>query len=188
MINNLTPEQKSLLSVYRDKWIKIGLSTEPVNFEVAREAAKMAYQAAKIKPPPDSEFYHCRNPIEAAKKAAELSGYKGNDLSSYINHQVYGAQDAGWLSFYDYCLEVLGLEVCRPLKGLIELAKHCGWWAPYREACILQDRPASLLFDDEGRLHCHDGPAVEYRGGLEYFFWRGDSVTREWIDDRNTRD
>jgi len=40
-ITKLTPEQKARLPEYRDKWIKIGLSTEPAD----RERAEAAYRA-----------------------------------------------------------------------------------------------------------------------------------------------
>ena len=33
MLEKLTLEQESLLPIIRDKWIKIGLSTEPCDFE-----------------------------------------------------------------------------------------------------------------------------------------------------------
>ena len=35
MIEELTPEQEALIPNIRDKWIKIGLSTEPANREGA---------------------------------------------------------------------------------------------------------------------------------------------------------
>lgn len=50
-INELTDAQKEQLSVYRDKWIKIGLSTDPANREEAEKAIKLSYQLAGLKEP-----------------------------------------------------------------------------------------------------------------------------------------
>jgi hypothetical protein len=43
-IEKLTPEQKALIPVYREKWRKIALSTEPIDKEKAAEAVKNAYE------------------------------------------------------------------------------------------------------------------------------------------------
>ena len=43
-IESLTPEQEAQLDVYRDKWIKIGLSTERVDREVAMESVRKLYE------------------------------------------------------------------------------------------------------------------------------------------------
>jgi hypothetical protein len=67
----------------------------------------------------------------------------------------------------------------------MQLAEHCGWWAPYQGCVILQDRPCKILFDDQKRLHCEDGPAIEYRDGLAVYSWHGVRVPREWITDKS---
>jgi len=43
LISKLTSEQKALISVYREKWEKIALSTQPINCQKAAEAIKLAY-------------------------------------------------------------------------------------------------------------------------------------------------
>jgi len=40
MIDKLTDEQKALLPVWRDKWIAIGLSCEPLDLPNAKECGK----------------------------------------------------------------------------------------------------------------------------------------------------
>lgn len=47
MITELTPEQKALIPVYRDKWLKIPLSTERINREKATEAVELVYAAIR---------------------------------------------------------------------------------------------------------------------------------------------
>jgi hypothetical protein len=78
---------------------------------------------------------------------------------------AYGAHDAPWLAFYDYFLTACDLKCCRPLIGLFELAKYCGWWSPYRNAIVLQHRHCELHRDEAGRLHNTNGAAVKYRDG-----------------------
>ena len=45
LIEKLTPEQEALILVYREKWLKIALSTERIDREKAAEAVKAAYVA-----------------------------------------------------------------------------------------------------------------------------------------------
>ena len=43
MIEKLTAEQTAQIAIYRDKWIDVGLSCEPMNFEAAKSAMIKAY-------------------------------------------------------------------------------------------------------------------------------------------------
>jgi hypothetical protein len=57
---------------------------------------------------------------------------------------------------------------------------YCFWvmesprWRQRR--CVLVPRPALQVAD--GRLHCSDGPAVEWSDGLSYWFWEGLHIPR----------
>lgn len=44
MITELTKEQEEQLAVYKDKWLKIGLSTEPFTFDEAKELVDFYYK------------------------------------------------------------------------------------------------------------------------------------------------
>ena len=50
-ISELTPEQQALIPIYREKWIKIALSTERIDREKATEAIKQAYEFINKKEP-----------------------------------------------------------------------------------------------------------------------------------------
>ena len=43
MIEKLTPEQEARIPEFRDKWLKIGLSTEKITFEKALEIKSVLY-------------------------------------------------------------------------------------------------------------------------------------------------
>jgi hypothetical protein len=47
-----------------------------------------------------------------------------------------------------------------------DIARSCGPWWPYEGRCIVTDRPEHIAWDDAGRLHSEDGPAVRYRDGV----------------------
>ena len=50
MINTLTPEQEKLLIVYRDKWLKIGISTNRVSLSVGKHISDYYYKKLAEKP------------------------------------------------------------------------------------------------------------------------------------------
>lgn len=89
------------------------------------------------------------------------------ELKDRVSDQVFGSHDAGWLSFYAFFRDYCDLkEETEKVAGLMELAKRCGWWAPYKNVCILQHRHATLHRDEENRLHNPNGMACRYRDGF----------------------
>jgi hypothetical protein len=225
-LEKLTDAQLARLPQIRDEWLKIGLSTEPLNFEAAKSAVAKVYAAAGLDAP--KLFFRFQSPIAAAIGAAilkagaqvwaqvgaqvgaqvrdqvraqvgaqvwaqvgdqvwdQVGDQVGDQVRAQVGAQVYGAHDSGWLSFYAAFLE-FGIKAAEKLQPLQELAKHCGWWAPYTNMAILQDRPSVLRFDDQKRLHCEDGPAIRYPDGLvEVFAWHGTRIPREWIEDKSS--
>jgi len=172
-IKSLTPKQIDNIPKYVDKWLKIGLSTEPCNFEKAKIAAKEIYKEAGLEEPKHFFLFDC--PVSAAIGEIEiehkLSKKKGSPeitqskIREKINNQIYGCHEASWLAFYDFFGTEVGLECCNRLKWLMELATHCGWWTPLKDVVIFQHRPKEIHFDEQNRLHHLNGPAIAYRGG-----------------------
>ena len=182
MTTQLTAEQEALIPVYRDKWIGIGLSTEPLNYEAAKNALFKAYAAADLPPPGRVEV--ADSPMHAAKMLREID--PNISKSDIMNSAIYGNHDAHWLSYYDYFGEVCGIEECSKLEGLIELAKNCGWVNVFDELAILQHRPTSIMMDDENRLHCDHAPAITYRDGYSVYSWHGVRIPGEWIENKDS--
>jgi len=94
---------------------------------------------------------------------------------------VYGQHDAPWLSLYGYYLEVCDLTVCQKLLPLMSLAENCGWWIPYEDIAILQEKTQEVHLNDRG-LHREDGPAVLYPDGFSVYSLNGVRVSQEIVE------
>ena len=70
-ISQLTPEQEALIPVYREKWQKMAISTEPIHREKAANAIKAAYEAIAL-PEPEIIFYD--SPYTALIKLGDARG------------------------------------------------------------------------------------------------------------------
>lgn len=178
MIEKLTKEQEALLSVYRDRGINIGLATGPVDFEKAKAAVCKAYKEVGLKEP--TQFHVAKSPVDAIKIIQELDS--SLSPSEIFVEMTYGNHDVDWLSYYEYFYEVLGIKGCEKLKNLMELARHCGWLNMYEDVVVFQDRPETIKFDDQKRLHSEDGPAIAYSDGYAIYSWHGVVIPSEWIE------
>ena len=178
-IESLTPEQEAQLDVYRDKWIKIGLSTERVDREVAMESVRKLYECGGLPMPKNVEF------AGGPDEARDILRRYGVD-APVTTSCVYGSHEAGWLSFYDYMQTELGIDFEGKLDGLFATAKTCGWVTVYDELAIIQDRPSCIKMDDQDRAHCEDGPAIAYADGFSVYSWHGVRVPDEWIKDKKS--
>lgn len=176
-ITELTPEQIATFPHYVDKWTKIGLSTEPLDFENAKEATIRAYEAVGLKPPVN--FYEADSPVHAIKVIQGL--YPDQTPSQIFSDMSYGSHDAPWLGYYNFFQEQLNVESCNSLQGLMDLAKYCGWVSFYEDTVVFQHRPISIKMDDQNRLHNEFGPAIEYKDGTGIYSWHGVTIPDEWI-------
>lgn len=178
IITELTPEQRAKFPEYREKWLKIGLATGPLEFEKAKEALSRCYKVAGFDPP--KKFYRAKSPLDAVKKNVELNpDTDEQEVTTASFRQIYGSHDASWLSFYDFMLNEVKLDCCEKLVPLMDLATCCGWVLPYREYAILQDRPVAIHREDE-QLHCDGGAAIEYSDGFSIYCLHGVRVP-EWL-------
>lgn len=183
--DNLTPEQTAKIPDYHKKWIDIGLNCEECDFEKAKEYAKLVYKNAGLKCP--DQFYLTDSPIACAKLAVKLMGKSEDDpnYQKYVyeqfNNQIFGNHEAGWLAYYDFLDIEMNVEACKNIKGLIEIAKYIGWWAPYDTCVIFQHRPLEIHIDEQIRLHNENGPAITYRDGVKIWAINGIGLTEQII-------
>lgn len=169
VINKLTEEQVNALPKYAEKWINIGLNSDPIDYERAKELITAQYIQEGLDVP---EFKYSKSPMESKE-------ILGEDYDT--NNACYGHHDASWLCFYDFFKEECNLECVNPLVNLIELSKVCGWWYPYDTLCVIEERPKvkmipSEVDEDVKVLHCEDGYAVEYPDGFGLCFIEGKAI------------
>jgi hypothetical protein len=176
MIEKLIPEQEAKLPVIRNKWLQLGLSTDPVDQTKAEDAIKLAYKCAGLTAPEKILWY--RSPLEGALAVKELLGVD-EESSDVVFSAIHGSQDAGWLSFYDFFREI-GVEL-PILDGLIALAKTCGWCWPFSELIVMTERPTKIVRDDQNRPHCENGMAIQYSDGFGVYCWHGVRVNEQII-------
>ena len=184
-MKDLTPEQIAKIPLYHSKWIDIGLDCGECDFEKAKQFARLVYEQAGEKCP--EQFYITDSPIACAKLAVKLRGIKEDDkeyssgIFNELNNQIFGSHEAGWLTYYDFIWNELGVTECKQLQGLMEIAKHVGWWAPYDTCVIFQHKHLEIHLDDQMRLHNETGPAVVYRDGSKIWAINGLGLTEQII-------
>ena len=176
MLTKLTKAQIDAMPSYVDKWIGIGLSTARVDFDRAKALVTRAYTAVGLAAP--KQFYFAKGPDEAFETYKMLGGKK--DRSFFLNGNMFGSMEATWLSYYDYYKRETKIDLT-DIDYMIELAENCGWVYCARECAIIQDRPMKILFDEQKRLHCQTGPAIEYGDGFTVHAWHGVAVPGKWI-------
>jgi len=97
---------------------------------------------------------------------------------------VCGQHDAGWLSFYDFFRVAAALDTeTNKLCGILRVAQSAGWWLLHEKICWVAERHTTLKRDDQGRLHCETGPAVQYPDGWSIYASHGVRLP-SWIVER----
>lgn len=91
--------------------------------------------------------------------------------------------DVAELATHD-CAWRLGVDY-GPLESVLDAfitLAGAGYWWPYRGLTVLCWRPDVLRFDEEGRPHAVDRPAVSFADDLRLYAWHGTMVPRRVVD------
>ena len=177
MLDKLNEEQVKGLDICRDKWVKIGLQTGPIDREAAVVAVNKAYTLAELTPPENIVF--CSSPLDMDKKIREESNGKYTFVSSYGFANCW----VGWVSFIDYFKTYTDVKNLEAFEGLRDLAHNCGFVSFFDTHVFISERPECIKMDDTGRTHCENGPAIWYADGFEVYIWHGTRVPKSWITD-----
>lgn len=171
MIETLTPEQEALLPVYRDKWLAIGLCTDPIDQEVSKAAISKLYTSQGYEAPKEFIFREGLNSV--TKEEFPLSALSVGQLYAYR------------LGFYEFFLDQFGIG--EDIRPLIDVAKAGGFIHLEKDRVIVINRPESIVMS-EGLLHNENGPSVRFRDGFEVYSWRGTRVPKEYIMEKDKLD
>jgi hypothetical protein len=119
--------------------------------------------------PPIFKFWE-PSPSAGIRRVVELKREYGVDegLSDeqlaygLLEECIYGQQDSGWLSYYDYLIneenDCISME---KMSGQVELAKHCGLVWVYDLCAVLTSKPIFISFDENETLHNETRKAIE---------------------------
>ncbi len=66
----------------------------------------------------------------------------------------------------------------------MKLTEQVSWMHPGRDIVYASDRPTIINQDDNGVLHCDNGPAMAWTNGDAIYAWHGITVPEHWIKDK----
>lgn len=179
-LEKLTQKQLDAMPTYVDKWVKIGLSTERVDFDLVKKLVGVCYTRAGL---PIPQFHFAHGPNEGYEVYRRLGGQPGR--SEYVSSCMLGSMEAAWLSYYDFYSNETDIDFDN-IDYMKELVMSSGWVYFGDTHAIIHDRPTLISRDDQNRLHSETGPSVQYKDGWETYFWHGVCVPKNWIMDRSS--
>src|SRR3990167_9375898 len=94
-IQRLTADQKAQMAIYRDRWLQIGLSTEPANRKAAETAIMQAYAVAGLKAP---ALVWCGSPLsQGLTRAIVLYVQFRDSVGASVRDSVWASvRDGVW--------------------------------------------------------------------------------------------
>ncbi|MNK72099.1 hypothetical protein D3C87_915670 [compost metagenome] len=119
-----------------------------------------------------------------ARVWAQVWAQVGAQVRAQVSDAFWSQHEAGWLSWLAFFRRVCDLPNTEKIEPLLRIAQSCGWAWFFDGAAIITDRPNAIHRDEENRLHCETGSALEYRDGFSIYAWHGTRIPAEWINNK----
>lgn len=181
VIESLTPAQEEKIKDYYEKYLAIGLSTERCNRPEAEKALKESYAYLKLDEP---EIVWCSSPSVGAKLAAQTAKGSLNVTDEEVQEQSsmasYGSFEAYWVSFYDFIASELDVEKDSLISIVRRIVQNCGVYWTFEGLVIATEKPVSINFDSQKRLHHETQAAILYADGTGVYALNGIRVPA-WV-------
>ena len=187
-ITKLTADQQAQLEPWAQRWLAIGLSTEPADWDTWEEGARECYGFADIDWPGRVE--RVGSPLALARAVPRLLDQMGCTERPSWNRYLGGAWWAAWSAWRGFFIDVCGLElpddIVRRHRAWVKTLQ-AGWWWPHTTFIIVSDRPCAIHLEPVAgtatrRLHSETGPAIAWRDGWELHFLHGVRVPAEIVE------
>lgn len=200
-IEKLTAKQEGLMPEYIKKWIDIGVNTDRLDPELTKKVIDNYRKLINLKV--DVPLKIVKNPIEAWVACCLVEAkIPFNDFDSEIKDVFNGNPKKrdipkAWLpwqsgsffasvfSFYDYMLEVVGVELDSDLwtkYKVWESTSQLGCIYPLDNITIVCEKPTEIHLNEDNVLHCDGGPALVYDGLGDFKIYALNGVrVPEWL-------
>ena len=203
-IEHLTPEQEAELPQFRQRYLDIACGGGRIDRAALETALADAY--AEIgKPAPRLFIFDSPTMCMMALKLfatpekdqlrGQLWGQLGDQLWGQLWDQLggqqiwspnflWGSQDLYWIAWGLFAEKIgvnLKPETSRRLSIMERISSQCEWWWPHENIVVASQRPISVKWDDERRLHSETGKAVEYADGTGLSAWHGQTIPDAWV-------
>jgi hypothetical protein len=87
-----------------------------------------------------------------------------------------------WLAGADWLARIGRLPAESGLGRILTIMEHSALCVPMPTTTVVCRRPAAIHRDSEGQVHSMDGPAVDWRGLDDWFYFRGNPVPANTIE------
>jgi hypothetical protein len=206
MITELTQAQRDKIPEYVDKWIKIGTSTEQLDYDTTVDIVHN-FQEHILKQE-KTPVVVVKNPLEAwvACKYAEkgvaikdlvkqvdryfTENLKGEiDISDFVLTYYGGMFSANLFAFYDYFKYECGIQYEKDFEYEVwkQTSRLGNMYNIFdvegaANVCIISEKPIAVHLNANNVIHKDGGPAVEYagHGDIKVFALNG-VVVPQWL-------
>ena len=168
VIDKLTREEEAQIPLYLEKFRSYGVSTQPIDRASAEAAVTNLYAALSLKKP--DKFIWVDSPRSLILTNVLLKDSKLQNLE-------WGNIDSYWISFYVFINDILSVKTTPLAQVAHDIVKHCHVFSMFDEGVVLSERPVSLGFDSDNKLHREDGPAILYKDGFSVYALHGKRVS-----------
>ena len=203
MIKKLTKEQESQLSVYRDKWLAIGLSTARINREEAKKdfwlfnklvLGKKGQPIVVFMDSPLTAWlatcllYQFIAKCEMSQVWSQVESQVRSQVWSQVELFVYPYFDgnlmSSYFSFYDYCNKVLKIKFKEQKKWDCYLqTSNVQLIYPFKEFVVMSEKPIDIKMKNN-ILHNENGPSIKYADGFSVWSLNGIKVPQWLVETR----
>lgn len=172
----LTKKQQAQVEVYKEKYRKIGLSTEPTNRALAEDAFA---RDDKFHGRPTRKVIWTQSPYTGIRIAAQLHLEKDNptprEIAAQVDMASYGSFNAYWVAYHSFIAYELGDKKSELIDIVNDLIKEVGVYWAFEDTIVATDKPTRIEVDGT-KLHSVTGKAIEYADGTGLYAVNGQRV------------
>ncbi len=171
-ITTLTPEQTARIPEWVEKWVAIGLSTEPADFDRATAAALACYDAAGLRRP--RLVLRMGSPLAAVvggvlganRSKASVDNTDGREVLSHVRSDVLRKI---WSEVEGQVANQAKIWIAKEVSN--QLWRHVGDHVSTRTWSQVGNQVGSQLWNHVGDHFATEGALHQYRGGQAYVGW-----------------
>ena len=127
------------------------------------------------------------NPKMESREAALLKAVIRRCIDNYNTFFPIAAQPFEEMhSFARQCASKMTEDEVAQFQLWLTLVNSCSTFWLHEQFCVLSEPPEFVRLNSAGRLHCDDGPALQWLDGRRRYAYRGTITTRQTIEAPHT--